>query len=288
MSDDLGESVVSEAGVLGLKLGPEVLRGADGVWYSAAGADGRTLGVLRFEPGRVKASGGVDRLVERTVAARGGLLPGTLPVVDLVEDAGRIWLITAVVPEAEAADRTSALLLGPTPLVVPGATAKGYGTPKSPTKRELKDGLPSRIFRMFVGLVLVGAVIGAAAFAAVKLREKKTIRPVQISSISVHNNAPVQPSGICDTSVDMVAEFTTNGGTGVVTYEWIIPAKNHTTQTVAGTETVSGKSPKVHLAWQLKLSGSGTVTATFRITNPGVLAAGAATESAGDLKYQCP
>ena len=279
---------------MGLKLGPEVLRRPDGVWYSATGADGRTLGVLRFEPARVTAAGGVEPLVQRTLAVRGGLLPGALPVVDLVQDGGQIWLITAVVPEAEAADRTMGLLLGPTPVPVPGAIANGYGAPREPVaKKDLKDGLPSRIFRAFVGLVLVGAVLGAAAFAAVKLREKKITTAVQISSISVHNEAPVQPSGICDTSVDMVAEFTTNGGSGVVHYEWDIPAQNHSakdhaTQTVAGAETVSGKSPKVHLAWRLKLTGRGTVTATFRITNPEVLAQGAESESAGDLKYQCP
>ncbi|MEZ0112562.1 hypothetical protein ABH920_006584 [Catenulispora sp. EB89] len=280
---------MSEGGLpgMGLKLGPEVLRVPDGVWYSATGADGRTLGVLRFDPARVKAAGGVPRLVERTVAARGGLLPGTLPVLDLVEDAGLIWLITPVVPESADAARTVALLLGTAPVSAPGGIVNGHGT-QEPAKKDLKDGLPSRIIRTFVGLVLVGAVLGAAAFAAVKLKEKKTTAPVQISSISVHNFAPVQPSGICDTSVDMVAELTTNGGTGVVDYEWDIPAKNHTTQAVAGAETVSGKSPKVHLAWQLKLAGSGTVTATFRITDPGVLAAGADAASAGDLKYQCP
>ncbi|MEY9894091.1 hypothetical protein ABIA35_003560 [Catenulispora sp. MAP12-49] len=278
---------MSEAGVpgMGLKLGPEVLRSTDGVWYSATGADGGTLGVLRFEPARVQAAGGVERLVERTVAARGGLLPGTLPVLDLVQDAGRIWLITPVVPEAGPAARTVALLLGSAP--VSGLAATGHGI-KEPAKKDLKDGLPSRVIRGFVGLVLVGAVLGAAAFAAVQLRDKKAVRPVQISSISVHNYAPVKPSGICDTSVDMVAELTTNGGTGVVDYEWDIPAKNHTTQAVTGAETVSGKSPEVHLAWQLKLTGSGTVTATFRITNPQVLAPGAETQSAGDLKYQCP
>ena len=287
---------LSEAGLpgMGLKLGPEVLRSGEGVWYSATGADGRTLGVLRFDPARVKAAGGVQRLVERTVAARGGLLPGTLPVLDLVEDAGLIWLITPVVPEPADAARTVALLLGSTPVTAP-VTARGGAAnlplvqePAKEDLKDLKDGWASRIIRAFIGLVLVGAVIGAAAFAAVKLRDKKPTRPVQISSISVHNYAPVQPSGICDTSVDMVAELTTNGGTGVVDYEWDIPAKNHTTQSVTGTETVSGKSPKVHLAWQLKLSGSGTVTATFRITNPEVLASGADTASAGDLKYQCP
>ena len=282
---------MSEGGLpgMGLKLGPEVLRASDGVWYSATGADGGTLGVLRFDPARVKASGGVARLVERTVAARGGLLPGTLPILDLIDDAGQIWLITPAVPEAEAAARTVALLLGSTPVSVPGglAAATGHGI-QEPAKKDLKDGLPSRILRTFVGLALVGAVLGAAAFAAVKLRDKKTTPAVQISSISVHNVAPVQPTAICDTSVDMVADFTTNGGTGVVDYEWDIPAKNHTTQTVPGTETVSGKSPKVHLAWRLKLTGSGTVTATFRITNPEVLASGASSASAGDLKYQCP
>ena len=288
-------SALSEAGLpgMGLKLGPEVLRNSDGVWYSATSADGRTLGVLRFEPARVKAAGGVPRLVERTVAARGGLLPGTLPVLDLVQDAGLIWLITPVVPQAPDAARTVALLLGTAPLAVPGVVGNGHGGQEPAKKdlkdlKELKDGWASRLIRAFIGLVLVGAVLGAAAFAAVKLREKKTVRPVQISSISVHNYAPVRPSGICDTSVDMVAELTTNGGTGVVDYEWDIPAKNHKTQTVAGSETVSGKSPKVHLAWQLKLTGSGTVTATFRITNPEVLASGAETASAGDLKYQCP
>lgn len=290
MLKNLGESALSEAGLpgMGLKLGPEVLRGTDGVWFTATGADGRTLGVLRFEPARVKAAGGVKRLVERTVAARGGLLPGTLPVLDLVEDAGHVWLITPVVPESGAAARTVALLLGSTPVAPPGGlVATGHGTQK-PEKKDLKDGLPSRIIRTLVGLVLVGAVLGAAGFAAVRLRDKKAVPKVQISSISVHNFAPVQPSGICDASVDMVAEFTTNGGTGVVTYEWDIPAKNHTTQAVTGAERVSGKSPKVHLAWQLKLTGSGTVSATFRITNPGVLAAGAETASSGDLKYQCP
>jgi hypothetical protein len=207
--------------------------------------------------------------------------------VDLVQDAGRIWLITSVLPEAEAADRTTELLLRPTPVPVPPGVAAGYGTQK-PAKKDLKDGWFSRIFRGLVGLVLVGAVLGAAGFAAAKLRDKKVTRSVQISSISVHNDAPVQPSGICDASVDMVAEFTTNGGTGVVDYEWDIPAKNHTTEVVPGSETVTGKSPKVHLAWQLKLAGSGTVSATFRITNPGVLAPGADAASSGDLKYQCP
>ena len=49
---------MSEGGLpgMGLKLGPEVLRRPDGVWYSATGADGRTLGVLRFEPARVTAA----------------------------------------------------------------------------------------------------------------------------------------------------------------------------------------------------------------------------------------
>lgn len=270
---------------MGLKLGPEVLRGPEGVWYAATGADGRTFGVLRFDPARVEAAGGVPRLVERTVAARGGLLPGTVPVADLIQDAGRIWLITAEVPGASAAERTVEVLLGSAPL--PGVPVTRPGD-QAPAKKDLKDGLPSRIFRMLVGLVLVGAVLGAAAFAAVKLREKKSVTPVLISSIAVHNDVSVQPSGICDTSVDMVAELTTNGGTGVVHYEWDIPAKGHTTQAVAGAETVSGKSPKVHLAWRLRLSGTGTVTATFRITDPGVLAAGAGAASAGDLKYQCP
>jgi hypothetical protein len=168
-----------------------------------------------------------------------------------------------------------------------GEAAGGTGKPQW-TKKDLRDGWVSRLSRAFVGLVLVGGVVGAAAFVGFKVRDKKPTTPVQISSISVHNYAPVRPSGICDSSVDMVAELTTNGGTGVVHYEWDIPAKNHKTQTVPGTETVSGASPKVHLAWPLKLTGSGTVTATFRITNPGVLAPGTETASAGDLKYQCP
>jgi hypothetical protein len=240
----------------------------------------------------------VDRLIERTVAARAGMLPGTLPVVDLVEEAGQIWLITSVVPDREAAVRTESLLLGATPVSAYGAEDSATGPawrpsvggdgPRKLSKRELRDSWPSRVFRAFVGLVLVGSVVGAAAFVGLKVRDKKPTTPVQISSISVHNFAPVQPSGICNTSVDMVAELTTNGGVGVVHYEWDIPAKNHTTQKVAGSESVSGASPEVHLAWQLKLTGTGTVTATFRITNPGVLAPGADTASAGDLKYKCP
>ncbi|NUP50596.1 MAG: hypothetical protein HOW97_25280 [Catenulispora sp.] len=118
---------MSEAGLpgMGLKLGAELLRSPNGVWYSATGADGGTLGVLRFEAALLKPSGAVDRLIERVVAARAGMLPGTLPVVDLVEDAGRIWLITAQVPVADSASRTEALLLGSAPVSVPGGGAAG-------------------------------------------------------------------------------------------------------------------------------------------------------------------
>ncbi|MFL6116070.1 MAG: hypothetical protein ACJ786_32665 [Catenulispora sp.] len=315
---------MSEAGLpgMGLKLGAELLRSPNGVWYSATGADGGTLGVLRFEASVLKPGGAVDRLIERVVAARAGMLPGTLPVVDLVEDGGRIWLITAQVPVAQTAERTETLLLGSTPVSAPGAAlgsvdgsrsgggypapgsvlqapwrpaidagGRAYGSGGPPSRwasKDLKDPIGRRLLRAVVGLTLVAVVVGAAAVAGLKLRDKKPTTPVQITGISVHNNAQVQPAGICDTTVDMVAEFTTNGGSGTVTYEWEIPAQNHKTQTVVGAQAVTGLSPKVHLAWRLKLSGSGTVTAKFRITDPKVLAPGADAPSSGDLKYQCP
>jgi len=308
---------------MGLKLGAELLRSPNGVWYSATGADGGTLGVLRFETSVLKPAGAVDRLIERVVAARAGMLPGTLPVVDLVEDGGRIWLITARVPVAQTAERTETLLLGSTPVSAPGvagvtgslggasnggypapgsvlqapwrpaidADGRAYGSGGPPSRwasKDLKDPIGRRLLRAVVGLTLVAAVVGAAAVAGLKLRDKKPTTPVLITGVSVHNNAQVQPAGICDTTVDMVAEFTTNGGSGTVTYEWEIPAQNNKTQTVSGSETIVGTSPKVHLAWQLKLSGSGTVTAKFRVTDPKVLAPGVDAASSGDLKYQCP
>ncbi|MFD0636340.1 hypothetical protein ACFQ9X_36995 [Catenulispora yoronensis] len=143
--------------------------------------------------------------------------------------------------------------------------------------------------RAVVGLVLVGAVVGAAAVVGLKMRDKKPTTPVRITGISVHNQNPVQPTGICDTTVDMVAAFTTNGGTGTVRYEWEIPANNNQTQKVAGSQPISGTSPLIHLDWRLHLKASGTVTAKFRITNPEeVMAPGTDSASSGDLKYQCP
>lgn len=361
---------------MGLKLGAELLRSPNGVWYSATGADGGTLGVLRFEAALLKPSGAVDRLIERVVAARAGMLPGTLPVVDLVEDAGRIWLITAQVPVADTAGRTEALLLGSAPVSVPGGggaaglrgggsgspgssgspgdsggpgvpggragsggrpgaqgngVANGYAAqgsameapwrpsvqlgatgqfiqsaePVQPiqpvptregspggrqqwTKKELKDPVARRLTRALIGLVLVAAVVGAATVAGLKLRDKKSTTQVNITGIAVHNTNPVQPSGICNATVDMEAAFTTNGGTGTVRYEWEIPASNNKVQIVPGSQAISGTSPAVHLDWKLSLHGSGTVTAKFRVTNPEVLAAGTDASSSGDLKYQCP
>jgi hypothetical protein len=242
--------------------------------------------------------------------------------VDLLEDAGRIWLITAQVPVAQTAERTETLLLGSTPVSAPnvvngmgsvsgasggyaapgsvlqapwrpaidaGGGAHGSGGPPSRwASKDLKDPVGRRLLRAVVGLTLVAAVVGAAAVAGLKLRDTKPTTPVQITGISVHNNVPVQPAGICATTVDMVAEFTTNGGSGTVAYEWEIPGRNNKPQIVSGAEAVKGTSPKVHLAWQLKLSGTGTVTAKFRIIDPKVLAQGADAASSGDLKYQCP
>ncbi|GAA1957841.1 hypothetical protein GCM10009838_12390 [Catenulispora subtropica] len=170
----------------------------------------------------------------------------------------------------------------------------GYGPgpqqPRPPqwTKKDLKDPLPRRLTRAFVGLVLVAAVVGAATVVGLKMRDKKPTTAVKITGISVHNQNPVQPAGICNSTVDMVAEFTTNGGSGTVHYEWEIPAKNNQTQTVPGSQVISAASPTVHLDWKLNLHGSGTVTAKFRITNPEVLAPGTDTSSSGDLKFQCP
>jgi hypothetical protein len=350
---------------MGLKLGAELLRSPNGVWYSATGADGGTLGVLRFEAALLKPAGAVDRLVERVVAARAGMLPGTLPVVDLVEDTGRIWLITAHVPVAETASRTEALLLGSAPVsapaaggagtfgvgtsgaggpagsgsggLLPGASGNGvaHGYPaqaamEAPwrpsvelgttgqyalsgstglsgsagstgphnghppgsapqwTKKDLKDPLVRRLTRALVGLALVGVVAGAATVVGLKLRDNKPTKPVTITGISVHNAQPVQPGGICNATVDMEAAFTTNGGSGTVQYEWEIPATNNQVQKVPGSQAVKGTSPAVHLDWKLNLHGSGTVTAKFRVVNPGVLAAGTDSSSSGDLKYQCP
>jgi hypothetical protein len=127
----VGREPLSDAGLpgLGLRLGAEMLRGPNGVWYSATGADGRPVGVLRFDPQRLAAPGAVERLVDRVVAARAGMLGDeVLPIIDLVEDSGRIWLITRTLPVAATADRTERALLG----TQPGGSRSESGSGSAP------------------------------------------------------------------------------------------------------------------------------------------------------------
>jgi hypothetical protein len=258
-----------------VELGPELLRGPNGVWFSGLAPDGGAVGVLRFDPRVVPSPAAVDRLVERTVAARAGLLPGVLPVVDLVRDGGRVWLITAAPPVPESAIRTERALLGP---------AMGPDRPRGPIPEPYRRSLVGRVLRILVGLALVGGVAGAAVVAGLKVRSKPSVTPLQVSGISVVSPAGYTSTSICDASLVMRALLQTNDGTGTVVYHWDLPGS----PPVKSSQQVKGASPQeLDLTWRLRLHGSGTVTAKFTIDDAAALAPGAAATGSASFPYQC-
>jgi hypothetical protein len=294
---------VSDVGLpgLGLRLGVELLRGPNGIWFSGTAADGRTVGVLRLDPDRMKAPGMVERLVDRTVAARAGLLPGVLPVLDLVEDAGRIWLITAAVPVAETATRTEAMLLAADPEPAASPTSANVWRPQivlrdqaapippPPSGGPVGDAPVAKSGggrRIAVWAVVAVVVVGAAAVLGLKLRSGGGEPPaLQLAAVSVQAPAGVTPTSICHASLDMVAVLATNGGQGAFDYEWDLPK----TTPVAASATVSGPSPqRLHLTWQLQLTGSGTVTAVFRAKPGPAVPGGRPLQGSLNLPYACP
>lgn len=275
---------MSEAGLpgTGVKLGPELFRGPKGIWYSGAADDGVAVGVLRFDDGALAGEGALPALIQRVVEVRAGQVPGALTVVDLVEDDGRVWLITAEVPVRETAAVTEELLLAPG---TPGAGAgdAGAGTPAAAAvPRESHVGL---VVRILVGIALVGGIAGAATIAGLKLKDKHQSSPLEISGISVANPGGYTSSSICSASLPMTALLQTNGGSGTVTYEWDLPG----TAPVKVSKQISGASPQaVHLDWQLRLHGKGTVTAKFVVDSTSVLVSGTSATESTSLPYQCP
>jgi hypothetical protein len=291
---------VAEAGrsvALGLKLGEEVLRGPNGVWYSAVRPNGKPAGVLRFDADRVSEAGVLDRLVERVVAARSGAFPGVLPIVDLVEDSGRIWLVTSVPPVPDAASRTEEALLGAgsDPGPMPEGASTDSANPSSPGRRRRRWIAPA-LTTLVVSAIIVG--IGVATGLFVQLQKKDPPGPpLSVSGVTVHqvglvvqNGAPlakplaVTTTNICNGSVDMVATLETNNGKGSFAYEWDLT--NSAPVTGTATFTTSERAPQdLHLSWGLRLHGSGVLTATFKILTPTV---SGLPPQAATLSYACP
>jgi hypothetical protein len=83
----------------GLRLDPATARSSPlGTWHRATGADG-PAGVLR-----IGADVGLEHLVAVTKRLRELELPGIVPIVDLVRQHRRTWLITAQPPSPTLAD----------------------------------------------------------------------------------------------------------------------------------------------------------------------------------------
>lgn len=280
---------MSEAGLpgAGVKLGEELFRGPKGTWFSGEAAPGADVGVLRFDPEVLAGEGTLPALIARVVEARAGRLPGAATVVDLVEDDGEVWLITAEVPGMDTATRTVDLLLAPSgqppEAAVPPAAVVPPPVPEAATVP-----MGSRIglaIRVLVGLTLVGGIIAGAAIAGNKVRSKPRTIHLQIAGILVESPAGFTSTSICNAALPMKAVLQTNSGTGDVVFEWDLPGS----PPVKATKTVTGDSPQeVHLDWQLRLHGKGTVTAKFVVDNAAVLAPGTVATASTTLSYQCP
>ena len=227
-----------------------------------------------------------DRMVELLLAAPEAGTEAEAEVgADVGADIGAAGPAAVAEAEAEAgADADApADAAGVGPLAAPAADP---ALVPDPAPVELPIG--SRIglaIRIVVGLALVGGIIGVAAVIAGKVNSKQNSMPLKIAGISVESPGGFSSANICTASLPMRAVLQTNGGSGVVDFEWDLP----NVAPVKASKRVSGNSPQeLSLTWDLRLHGKGTVTAKFVVDNAGVLAPGAVATASTSLTYQCP
>jgi tRNA A-37 threonylcarbamoyl transferase component Bud32 len=93
--------VVETGGVL---LDRMVRTGACGTWWLAETTGGYPLGVLQLEPDLVAAPAARARAAAAVAAIRDAQPAGVLRTTELVQDAGRAWLVVASPPAPTVAD----------------------------------------------------------------------------------------------------------------------------------------------------------------------------------------
>lgn len=87
-----------------LRLHGDGRAGRAGHWWCATDPTGEQRGALRLDPAAVGAAGAVDRVVSLAVTLRRRQLPGLLPILDLVSEAGQVWLLTSIPADPTVAD----------------------------------------------------------------------------------------------------------------------------------------------------------------------------------------
>ncbi|MEV6522817.1 hypothetical protein AB0M43_12795 [Longispora sp. NPDC051575] len=80
--------------VSGLRLAEPSRRSRFGTWWTASTHAGATRGALLLDPA-ISQGPALDHLVAQVVAVRGLAVPGVLPVVDVVTEYGKVWMVTA-------------------------------------------------------------------------------------------------------------------------------------------------------------------------------------------------
>ncbi|WP_412539183.1 hypothetical protein R8Z50_25480 [Longispora sp. K20-0274] len=80
--------------VSGLRLAEPSRRGRFGTWWSATTHAGATRGALLLDPA-LSQGPALDHVIAQVVAVRGLAVPGVLPVVDVVTEYGKVWMVTA-------------------------------------------------------------------------------------------------------------------------------------------------------------------------------------------------
>ncbi|GIG61257.1 hypothetical protein Lfu02_56290 [Longispora fulva] len=80
--------------VSGLRLAGPSRRSRFGTWWSATTHAGATRGALLLDPA-LSQGPALDHVVAQVVAVRGLAVPGVLPVVDVLSEYGKVWMVTA-------------------------------------------------------------------------------------------------------------------------------------------------------------------------------------------------
>lgn len=93
---------------IGVVLGRMLRIGACGTWWSASTPGGLALGLLQLEPGRFAAPAARARAAAAVAALRAANPVGVLRTSELVEEAGRAWLVVAAPPTPTVADLITA------------------------------------------------------------------------------------------------------------------------------------------------------------------------------------